>query len=196
MTIAQKKPGKKKSAAQRLWFLHWLMTFFYVPLFIGGKYMVELSDTVTYRGIFYDWHKVLGATVMALLLARISFLLLTLQHKYRRRQPKRPNDWVKTVALHTALYVFMLFVPLSGYFFSNTAGYEVKIFDTGIVLPRLFPTNKSLSGLGQGLHFWISYTFLAFIILHTLDQRKYLRAQIRRFSKATLGVIASKRNSN
>ncbi|MBD2384983.1 cytochrome b [Cylindrospermum sp. FACHB-282] len=189
MTIAQQRPARKKSAAQRLWFLHWLMALFYLLIFVSGRVMVSFSDSFTYRETFYDFHKVLGAAVMSLLLGRISVLLLALRHKYRRRQPERKGDWLQTVALHTALYFFMLIVPLSGYFFSNSAGYEVKIFQTGLVLPRLFPTNKPLYDLAQSFHFWISYTFLAFIILHSVDQRKYLRAQMRRFSKA---LVSSK----
>ncbi|AFZ24665.1 cytochrome B561 [Cylindrospermum stagnale PCC 7417] len=192
MTVAQQKRVRKKSAAQRLWFLHWLMASFYLLIFVSGRVMVSLSDSFAYRESFYDFHKVLGATVMSLLLARISFLLLALQHKYRRRQPQRKGDWLQIVALHSALYFFMLLVPLSGYFFSNSAGYEVKVFNTGLVLPRLFPTNKSLYDLAESLHFWISYTFLAFIILHSFDQRKYLRAQMRRFSQAAIALVSSK----
>lgn len=188
MTVAQQKPVRKKSAAQRLWFLHWLMASFYLLIFVSGRLIVSFSDSFAYRETFYDFHKVLGATVMSLLLARISFLLLALGHKYRRRQPQRKGDWIQTVVLHSALYFFMLVVPLSGYFFSNSAGYEVKVFNTGLVLPRLFPTNKPLYDLAESLHFWISYTFLALIILHSLDQRKYLRAQMRRFSKALVST--------
>ncbi|VEP12171.1 Cytochrome B561 (fragment) [Hyella patelloides LEGE 07179] len=49
-----------------------------------------------------------------------------------------------------------------------------------------------VSGFADSVHFWISYTFLAFIILHTLDQKRYLRAQLRRFSKATLSKISDR----
>jgi cytochrome b561 len=192
MTVAQTKPARKKSAAQRLWFLHWLMASFYLLIFISGRFMASIENSFPNRESIYDFHKVLGATVMSLLLARISFLLLTLQHKYRRRQPQRKGDWLQTVALHSALYLFMLIVPLSGYFFSNSAGYDVKVFNTGLVLPRLFPTNKPLYEFAESLHFWISYTFLAFIILHSLNERKYLRAQMRRVSRAAQALIASK----
>ena len=152
--------------------------------------MAGLSRSVSYRETLYDFHKLLGVTVMSLLLARISILMLTLQHKYRRRQPSRKGDWLQTFALHMSLYFFMLLVPLSGYFLTNTAGHEIRIFTTGIVLPNLFSTNKHLAEFGKSLHFWLAYTFLSFIILHTVDQRKYLRAQVRRFSKATITTIS------
>ena len=189
MAVTQsRQKGKKKTTAQRLWSLHWLMAAFYLVLFVGGAYMADLPREVSYRGSLYDFHKTLGVIVMSLLLARIFVLLRVLQHKYRRRQPKRTNDWWQTFALHSALYFFMLLVPLSGYFFSNSSGYDVTIVGTNIALPRLFAENKALADIGRSSHFWLSYTFLAFIILHTVAQKKYLQATLRRFYKAATGA--------
>lgn len=195
MTVSQRRPlkpekkGKKKTAAQRLWSLHWIMTVFYLLLFVGGAYMVDLPREVSYRGSLYDFHKTLGVIVMSFLLARIFVLLRVLQHKYRRRQPKRTKDWWQTFTLHSALYCFMLLVPLSGYFFSNSAGYDVTIVGTNVALPRLFAANKQLVDLARSSHFWLAYTFLASIVLHTLAQKNYLRATLRRFYKAANGAI-------
>ena len=200
MTVVQSKvvkKARKKSAAQRLWNLHWWMTFFYLVLFIGGKYMVDLvkspeSISRSYLEAMFDIHKTLGVLVMSLLLTRIYWLLWVTLKKYRRRKPKHKKGWLTTVIIHIILYFFMFLVPLSGYFDSNIGGYDVKIFATGIVLPPLFPANEQwqASGFANSVHFWLSYTFLAFIILHMIDQKKYLRAQLRRFSKATLGKLS------
>lgn len=192
MTVTQRRPRpkqhKKKTVAQRLWSLHWIMTVFYLLLFIGGAYMVDLPREVSYRGSLYSFHKTLGVVVMSFLLARIFVLLRVLQHKYRRRQPKRTQEWWQTFALHSALYFFMLLVPLSGYFASNWAGYDVTIVGTNIALPRLSGENKILAEIGESSHFWLSYTFLAFIILHTVAQKRYVRATLRRFYKAATGA--------
>lgn len=187
----QNQNKKKKPAAQHLWFLHWLMAGFYLLLFITGPYMANLPRGFWYREPVYDFHKILGAVVMSLLLARIFVLLLVLQHKYKRRQPKLTLDLLQIFALHAALYFFMLLVPLSGFMCSNGTGHDVVIFGTEIVLPRLFAPNKQLGRLSDSAHFWLSYTFLVFIFLHMLDQRKYLRPQVRRFSKAAMAAISS-----
>ncbi|MFB8788025.1 MAG: cytochrome b [Potamolinea sp.] len=194
MTVAQPKPqqAKKKSAAQRLWFLHWLMAAFYLLLFAGGNYMADLPREVSYRGSMYDFHKTLGVIVMSLLLARIFVLLRVIQHKYRRRLPKFTRDWVQTFVLHAGLYFFMLLVPLSGYFFSNSFGKDVIIFGTNIALPRLFVENKPLAELGRSVHFWLSYSFLSVVVLHMVAQGKYLRSQLRRFSKMVIAALSSK----
>jgi len=177
-------PERKKTAAQRLWFLHWLMAAGYLVLFTGGIYMADLPREVSYRGSLYTFHKTLGVLVMSLLLARISVLLVVVLHKYRRRLPKTTPHWWRMAALHAALYTFMLLVPLSGYLFSNAYAKDVVIFGTNIVLPPLVGADKALAEIGRSAHFWLSYTFLAFILLHGLDQRKYLRAFLRRSYKA------------
>ena len=159
-------PKRKKSPAQRLWFLHWLMAAFYLILFASGLYMTNLPREVYYRGSLYAFHKTVGVVVMSLLLARISVLLSVVLHKYRRRLPKTTPHWWRMFALHVALYTFMLLVPLSGYLFSNANAKDVVLLGTNIVLPPLIGADKTLAELGRNAHFWLSYTFLAFVMLH------------------------------
>jgi cytochrome b561 len=40
-----------------------------------------------------------------------------------------------------------------------------------------------MAGLGRSLHFWLSYTFLAFVVLHTIQQWKVVRANWRRLQQ-------------
>lgn len=194
MTVVQQNksttPKRHKSAAQRLWFLHWFMAVFYLLLFAGGIYMTDLPREVSYRGSLYTFHKTLGVLVMSLLLARISVLLGVVLHKYRRCLPKTTPRWWRMAVLHIALYAFMLLVPLSGYLFSNANAKEVVIWGTNIVLPPLMGANKGLAELGRSVHFWLSYTFLAVILLHSFDQRKYLRAVLRRSYQAIVTTLA------
>lgn len=160
------------------------MAAFYLVLFASGLYMADLPREVTYRGSLYTFHKTLGVLVMSLLLARISVLLGVVLHKYRRRLPQITPGWWRMFALHTALYTLMLLVPLSGYLFSNANAKDVVLFGTNIVLPPLIAADETLAALGRSSHFWLSYTFLALICLHGLEQRKYLRAFLRRVYRA------------
>jgi cytochrome b561 len=123
----------------------------------------------------------MGALVIALLTWRILILLRVWWRKYTKRLPKFTPAWFKTFVLHTLLYVFMWVVPVSGFFFSNSyQSNNVPFF--WFTLPDIFPQNSELVDLGRSLHFWFSYTFLAFIILHTFAQWKVVRANWRRFS--------------
>ncbi|WP_235641349.1 cytochrome b [[Limnothrix rosea] IAM M-220] len=167
--------------------VHWLMAAGYLILFMTGSFMARLPREFFIRSPLYDFHKSIGALVMAILTWRIIVLLQVWWKKYTKRLPKLSRKWWQKASLHALLYVFMWAVPVSGFFFSNSfKSNNVKLF--GIVLPDLFPQNEALVDLGRNLHFWLAYTFLVFIILHTLDQRKVLRANWKRF----LGFVKAK----
>lgn len=178
------KLGRKTAAFKQLRFLHWLMATCFLTLYIVGAFMSRLSDDVSFKDYLFDFHKSIGTLAMALLIARIFVLLCMFWSKYSRRQPKLTRSWVKTFALHTALYLFMLVAPISGFFYSNSGDYDVAFF--GIVLPRMFGVNQAVFGFARSLHFWLVYTFLAFIVLHTLEQWKFVRSTWKRVFGAIL----------
>ncbi len=179
-----KKTPKRRlnSAFKHLMSVHWLMAAGYLILFVTGPFMARLPREFFIRNPLYDFHKSMGALVMGILTWRIIVLLQVWWKKYTKRLPKLSRQWWQKAGLHALLYVFMWAVPISGFFFSNSfKSNNVKLF--GITLPDLFPQNKALVSLGRNLHFWLAYAFLAFIVLHTLDQRKVLRSYWKRFSK-------------
>ena len=172
---------RKTSAFQHLMTVHWWMAACYVILFTTGALMARLPREFFIRSPMYDFHKSMGALTMALLTWRILTLLRVWWKKYTRRFPKFTPLWMRKVALHGFLYVFMWAVPVSGFFFSNSfQSNNVKFFWV-VTLPDLFPQNSDLVGLGRNIHFWLGYAFLAFVILHSIDQWKVVRANWRRF---------------
>jgi cytochrome b561 len=171
------------SAFKALMSMHWLMAGCYLVLFITGTLMAQLPREVFIRNPLYDFHKSIGTLVMALLTWRILVLLRVWWRKYTKRPPKFTKEWFKTFALHTSLYMFMWGVPVTGFLLSNSyKSNNVKFF--GIVLPDIFPQNSAMVDVGRNLHFWLAYTFLAFIILHIVAQWKVAKALWRRFLRA------------
>lgn len=175
--IAKRRPN---SAFQNLMSLHWWMAVAYLILFVGGTFMSQLPCDVAIRPALYDFYKSIGILTVGLLLARVLLLLRVWWRKYTRRLPQLSARWWRLFLLHTSLYLFMIVVPTTGVFLSNSfkAG-NVKFF--GLVVPDIFPENSSAVDLGRNLHFWLSYSFLVFVIAHALDQRKVVRALWRRF---------------
>lgn len=177
------------SVFKQLMSVHWIMAACYLVLFATGTFMAQLPGELLIREPLYDFHKSMGTLVMALLTWRILILLRVWWRKYTKRLPKFTKPWFQMFALHLILYVFMWAVPVSGFLLSNSyKSNNVRFF--GITLPDLFPQNSAMVGLGRNLHFWLAYTFLAFIVLHTLAQWKVVRANWRRLSnvvKAKLG---------
>jgi cytochrome b561 len=178
------KPAVKprlNSAFKQLMSLHWVMSACYLVLFVTGAFMARLPREFFIRGSLYDFHKSVGVLTMALLTLRILTLLRVWWKKYTKRLPKFTKEWYKSFALHVSLYVFMWLVPVAGFLLSNSyKSNNVKFF--GILLPDLFPQNSAMVDVGRSLHFWLGYTFLAFVILHLLDQKKVVRANWRRLT--------------
>jgi cytochrome b561 len=162
--------------------VHWWMAALYSLLFITGTVMSQLDRDTPGRFELYDFHKSLGILVIIFLLGRIILLLQVWWKKYSRRWPRLSGGWWRTTLLHVSLYLFMVAVPISGIFLSNSfRPRNVKLF--GLLLPDFWPPNSSMAGLGRSLHFWLSYTFLAFVVLHTIQQWKVVRANWRRLQQ-------------
>ena len=81
-------------------------------------------------------------TYHSLLLVRIFTLLQVFGKKYVKRKPTLTTKWTATVALHAFLYCFMLVVPISGIWLSNTGGHDIPFF---IKLPDWFEENRSIT---------------------------------------------------
>jgi cytochrome b561 len=179
-TSSTSKP-RLTSAFQRLMSVHWWMAAAYLILFLGGTIMSQLPREVSFRGGMYDFHKSIGVLSMALLTWRIFVLIQVWWKKYSKRLPRLSPKWWQTFILHASLYLFMWAVPIAGFLLSNSfKAKNVSFF--GLVLPDIFPQNKEMIEVGRGLHFWLAYTFLAFVILHTIAQWKVVRANWRRFA--------------
>lgn len=181
MTLVQSLKPRLNNAFKQLMTVHWWMSTAYLVLFVTGTFMSQLDRSVFFRGSLYDFHKSIGVLSMAFLTWRIFLLLQVWWKKYTKRSPKFTTAWFKTVTLHTSLYVFMWAVPITGFLLSNSyRPNNVKFF--GIVLPDIFPQSKAMVDVGRNMHFWLSYTFLAFIVLHMIAQWKVVRANWRRFN--------------
>jgi cytochrome b561 len=177
LTTARRPP--LTSAFQRLMSVHWWMAGLYLLSFSGGALMARLSSELFFRGYLYDIHKSIGLLTIALLLWRIVVLLQVWCKKYTRHLPRLSPKWWRNMLLHSLLYGFMVVVPLAGLLLSNSYKADNVAF-FGLVVPDLFPENKAMVELGRSLHFWLAYTFLAFIILHTLSQGRVVQANLRR----------------
>ena len=179
MTTQPAAKPRLNSAFKQLMSLHWAMAACYLVLFITGPFMSELQREFFMRNPLYAFHKSVGVLTMAFLTLRILTLLRVWWKKYTKRLPKFTKEWYKSFALHVSLYVFMWLVPVAGFLLSNSyKSNNVKIF--GILLPDMFPQNSAMVDVGRSFHFWLGYTFLAFVILHILDQKKVVRANWRR----------------
>ena len=154
--------------------------------------MARLDREVSFRGSFYDAHKMIGVLTLALLGWRILVLVQVWWRKYSKRWPELNGKWWKNVALHSGIYLLMVAVPMAGFLLSNSFKANNVIF-LGLTLPDIFPQNKEMVEIGRSLHFWLAYTFLVLIVLHVKLQWKVVRANWRRFLNFLQAISGSPR---
>lgn len=170
------------SSSKHLWILHWIVAICLLDVYVIGILMAHVWSDTPFRSDLIIFHKSGAILVLGLLIARIGVLLNLSWQKYTRRQPRFTKHWLQVTALHTVLYMFMVAVPISSIFYSNTNNRDAVFF--GLTLPRLFNVNKSISEFSHSLDIWIAYTFLAFILLHLLEQRKFIQSKWKRLLKS------------
>lgn len=127
---------------------HWLM----LVLLIGVYVLIEL------RGIYPKgsdpseamkmWHEMLGMTIFGLVFVRLGLRLVL-------RAPvitPSPPDWQRFLALamHVALYAFLVAMPLLGWLMMSAKGRPVPFF--GLQLPALIGPDKALAHNIEDLH--------------------------------------------
>ena len=69
------------------------------------------------------------------------------------------------VASHVALYVLLLLVPLSGWWYNSTAGFPLRWFGL-FALPPLGAADPMLKALARDRHEWLFYALAAVVVVH------------------------------
>jgi cytochrome b561 len=143
--------------------LHWLIGFLILCAFALGWTMVNLGISPLKVRMF-NWHKWLGIVILALVVVRAGWRLT---HPPPALLPMPRWQSVAAHALHGLLYALLFAQPLSGWAYSNAAGYPIVVF--GLVrLPNLVSKNKPLAASLEAAHFTLGWLLLACVIAHAL----------------------------
>lgn len=166
MQITDTETKRQNSAHKNLMALHWLMAALILVLYTTGIFVTHPLQNSVLGWLIPFLHQSVGILFLMLLIARILLLLRSIAWKYERRSPKVNPTWLKIIILHSSLYFFMLVAPISGFFLRNFMGADTTFF--GIPVQPVFNANENWMAIAKSSHFWSSYIFLAFIVLHIL----------------------------
>ncbi|WP_434111613.1 cytochrome b [Paraburkholderia caffeinilytica] len=150
--------------------LHWLIALLICCGFYIGWIMTDIPGFTPTKLKYFSWHKWIGVTVFVLAVARV---LWRATHRAPALDSATPT-WQKAAAhlVHGVLYVLMLAIPLSGYFYSSAAGIQVVYL--GIVpLPTLIGPDQALKASLRTVHVLLNYTLLALVAMHVLAALKH-----------------------
>lgn len=143
--------------------IHWLMAMLIIGLLALGLYMVRLPLSMEKLKLF-GWHKEYGFLAFFLVIFRIAWRATNVTPAL----PPYLPDWQKITAraVHYVFYLFMFFIPLTGWLLTSSAGFPVSFFGL-FVMPDLISANESYRVWFTQIHLWLSYALIAFILLHS-----------------------------
>lgn len=137
-------------------------------LFDLGIYTWQLSEEASPRTFYFNLHKSIGVTLLALIIIRV---LWRLTH----RAPALLSSykaWEKKLATgtHHLLYVLMVAMPLSGLIMAVNSKYGVKWFGLDFIGGL---DNSSMRDLFKEVHEVIGALLLIVVILHIAGALKH-----------------------
>jgi cytochrome b561 len=99
--------------------LHWLIAIAIVMMLIGGKYMHGLPNSDPNKFLFYQIHKSMGLTILALSVARIVWRLTNVVPPLPAAMPAWQR-WGSHLS-HFGFYVLIIAIPLTGWGVASTS---------------------------------------------------------------------------
>lgn len=165
-TESLKEPGYGTFAK----FLHWGMAIMVIILVSVGTYMAGLDKADPNKMQMMGMHKSFGVIFMQLAIIRIIWSRIN-------NSPKLPEvlaTWEKILSttVTSALYLFMLAIPFSGYAMTNLFGFPVSLFGV-IDLPIIFSKNPELGMIAKQAHSLLVYGLLAALFAHIAGALKH-----------------------
>ncbi len=137
-------------------------------LFDWGIYTWQLTEESSPRAFYFNLHKSIGITLLALIFIRIIWrithkppALLTSYKAWERKL---------STSAHHLLYVLMFLVPISGLIMSAASKYGVKWFGLDFIAGL---DNKPLREIFHETHEIAGLVLLAIIILHITGALKH-----------------------
>ncbi|WP_353572619.1 cytochrome b [Candidatus Albibeggiatoa sp. nov. BB20] len=155
----------KKSYGLIARLFHWTMAILILVLIPVGWYMAENE---VYD--LYPYHKAAGMLVLFLGILRLMWTLTNTHPNF----PEKMSGMAKAAAYigHSVLYVLIFLIPISGYIFSSSGGYEISFFGL-FDIPLLIEKSEELHKIAGEAHEIIAFTALAIIIGHAIVAYKH-----------------------
>ncbi len=150
--------------------LHWLIALIIGAAFALGWVMSDMPGLSMTKLKYFSWHKWMGVTI---------FMLAVLRLLWRATHPAPPLSaelpaWQRLAAssTHHLLYLLIIVIPLTGYFYSLAAG--VQVVYLGIIpLPVLIAKNDVLKELLKNTHSVLNFSMAGLVAMHALGALKH-----------------------
>lgn len=142
-------------------FFHWITALIILGNGVFGLCM-DLAANPMQKINWLALHKSIGLTVLALLLLR---LLWRLVDKHPAEDPApRWQQWAAR-AVHLALYVLIMMIPMSGWWLNSVAGKPLQFFKQ-FNLPAIAEANPDLKHQAHETHEYLFWILIVLLVVH------------------------------
>lgn len=143
-------------------FFHWLLFILILLMLVYGYFLDDFPKS--YQPFTYNLHKLIGLTILILMLARALWALCNVK-------PKLPADtlpWERTAekTIHFLLYFLIIAMPCAGLIGSVAGGKLPHLGNLKITLP--IAQNKTLAELSFSVHNTLALIIICLISVHVL----------------------------
>ena len=139
-----------------------------LDLFNLGVYTVTFQEPTSLRTFYFNLHKSIGVTVLALIMFRLYWRLTHAAPAF----PATMKNWEKKLAdaVHKGLYALMLAMPLSGVLMATYSKYGILWFGIPLVAGL---DNAGMREMFKEAHEMIGAVLLLLIVLHVAAAIKH-----------------------
>ncbi len=142
---------------------HWIMAVAILGMLAFGTYLANLQPSLDTLWL-YGFHKSIGMSLLALVLARLLWHRITPPPASIRAGI--PGWQVKSAAIsHATLYGLMLAVPLAGWIASSATGIDTVFFNR-VTLPAIAPVSERWEKVFFAAHGFLTKALLLVIVVH------------------------------
>lgn len=152
--------------------LYWVTAIVIIVSFGIGFFSARMRNFVPIEEVrtYLYLHKEIATTTLFLIVARFGYRLLV---KY----PKNPDhmhriEMIGAKVAHMSLYILMVAVPVSGWFWSSVAGSDIPVLGL-FNLPPLLAKDRSLYDFAHLLHQILAWALGIVIVLHVAGALKH-----------------------
>jgi cytochrome b561 len=175
--------------------LHWVMAVAFIAMLLSGLAFTNLN--VLPQGLKFSliqWHKSVGVLLLITVFLRLALRVFIRPPAY----PDQLSDFDKIAAKagHWALYAAMIIMPVSGWIMVSSSSYGLPtIVFEAFEWPHIpgLSGNQEIRGLSGNIHEYVSYAFIAMIIIHIAAVIKhYMMDRINLLPRMGIGKVKNK----
>ncbi|MCB1537748.1 MAG: YceI family protein [Rhodospirillales bacterium] len=165
--MQMRNTADKYGAVARI--LHWLIAALVVAMLLMGVVMEDLSGPTKFEVM--SLHKATGITILALMLVRLGWRLIN--HGMPMQNPAHAKwERMLSTAVHWALYVLLIAMPLSGWILVDAANSTINWYGF-FPLPHIVGPDKELRHLMAETHETIATLIWITLGLHVAGALKH-----------------------